>query len=115
MCIKFLPLSLQKELGVRDCCVLIINCLSLLFGNWGCLGDKPFFFFHKQEMEDTERLLCPGGPCRVLLRFSIFRKMLIMHIHVSFAYGIRKFKGDIVNSLLHFLGNKCPLNAFFFF
>ena len=58
--------------------------------------------------------MCPGRPCRVLLRFSIFRKMLIMHIHVSFAYGIRKFKDDTVNSLLHFLGNKCPLQCLFF-
>lgn len=37
-----------------------------------------------------------------------------MHMHISFAYGIRKFKGDIVNSLLDFLGNKCPPQCLFF-
>ena len=81
-----LPRRNQDPVPSLHCCFflhslipLISNCLNLPFGTQG-RSKRLKLFSYKQEMGDTERLLCPGGPHRVLLRFNPHFSMIFPNL-----------------------------------
>ena len=62
---------------------LIGNCLNLPFGTQGKSRRLNETISYKPETGDTERLLCPGGPHRVLLGFNTINNFTLNLTKIS--------------------------------